>query len=98
MDKIARVLLLRRSRKRRMGASGSDARLRLGEKRRHTVAEATAVRNKVAEIVAGPAILVSFEPRAEALLHEGKVKEERVIVLLLPPIPMTRYIICRCRA
>jgi Flp pilus assembly protein TadD len=44
-------------------------------KRRYTVAEATEVRNKVAEIVAGPAIFVSFEPEGEALLHEGKVKE-----------------------
>jgi tetratricopeptide (TPR) repeat protein/transglutaminase-like putative cysteine protease len=44
-------------------------------KRRYTVAEATEVRNKVAEVVAGPAIFVSFEPEGEALLHEGKVKE-----------------------
>jgi transglutaminase-like putative cysteine protease/Flp pilus assembly protein TadD len=44
-------------------------------KRRYTVAEATDVRNKVVEVVAGPAIFVSFEPEGEALLHEGKVKE-----------------------
>ena len=44
-------------------------------KRRYTVAEATELRNKVAEIVAGPAIFVNFEPEGEALLHEGKVKE-----------------------
>ncbi|MGA8085892.1 MAG: DUF3857 domain-containing protein [Terracidiphilus sp.] len=44
-------------------------------KRRYSVAEATAVRNKVAEMLAGPAIMVSFEPEGEALLHEGKVKE-----------------------
>ncbi|MGA9586845.1 MAG: transglutaminase domain-containing protein, partial [Terracidiphilus sp.] len=44
-------------------------------KRRYTVAEATEVRNKVAEVVAGPAIFVSFEPEGEALLHEGKMKE-----------------------
>ena len=44
-------------------------------KRRYTVTEATEVRNKVAEIAAGPAIFVSFEPEGEALLHEGKVKE-----------------------
>lgn len=44
-------------------------------KRRYTVAEATEVRNKVAEVVAGPALIVSFEPEGEALLHEGKVKE-----------------------
>jgi tetratricopeptide (TPR) repeat protein/transglutaminase-like putative cysteine protease len=44
-------------------------------KRRYTVAEATEVRNKVAELAAGPAIFVNFEPEGEALLHEGKVKE-----------------------
>jgi transglutaminase-like putative cysteine protease/Flp pilus assembly protein TadD len=44
-------------------------------KRRYTVAEATELRNKVAELMAGSAILVNFEPKAEALLHEGKVKE-----------------------
>ncbi len=44
-------------------------------KRRYSVAEATAVRNKVAAFLAGPAIMVSFEPEGEALLHEGKVKE-----------------------
>ena len=43
--------------------------------RRYTVAEATELRNKVAELSAGPAILVNFEPRGAALLHEGKVKE-----------------------
>ena len=44
-------------------------------KRRYTVAEATELRNKVADLVAGPAILVSFEPQGEALLREGKVRE-----------------------
>jgi transglutaminase-like putative cysteine protease/Flp pilus assembly protein TadD len=44
-------------------------------KRRYTVAEATELRNKVAELIAGPAILVNFEPQGAALLHEGKVKE-----------------------
>ena len=33
-------------------------------KRRYTVAEATELRNKVAEVIAGPAILVNFEPQA----------------------------------
>jgi len=33
-------------------------------KRRYTVAEATELRNKLAELVSGPAILVNFEPRA----------------------------------
>jgi len=44
-------------------------------KRRYTVAEATELRSKVAELQAGTAILVNFEPQGEALLHEGKVKE-----------------------
>jgi len=44
-------------------------------KRRYTVAEATELRNKVAELTAGPAILVNFEPKGEALLREGKVGE-----------------------
>ena len=33
------------------------------------------MRNEVAELQTGPAIMVSFEPEGEALLHEGKVKE-----------------------
>jgi tetratricopeptide (TPR) repeat protein len=44
-------------------------------KRRYTISEATELRNKVAEIIAGTAILVNFEPEGEALLHEGKVRE-----------------------
>lgn len=44
-------------------------------KRRYTVAEATELRNKLAELVSGPAILVNFEPQGEALLREGKVRE-----------------------
>jgi len=44
-------------------------------KRRYSVAEATALRNQVADLSAGPAILVSFEPQAAALLRDGKVKE-----------------------
>ena len=47
-------------------------------KRRYTVAEATALRNKIAEIVAGPALFVNFEPEGEALLREGNVKEALV--------------------
>ena len=43
-------------------------------KRRYTVAEATALRNKVAEIANGPAILINFEPKAEVLLRAGDVK------------------------
>lgn len=44
-------------------------------KRRYTVAEATELRNKVAEFIAGTAIFVNFEPRGAVLLHEGKVGE-----------------------
>ncbi len=44
-------------------------------KRRYTVVEATELRNKVAEMMAGPAVFVNFEPEGEALLREGKVKE-----------------------
>lgn len=44
-------------------------------RRRYTVAEATELRNKIAEITAGPAIVVNFEPEGEALLREGKVRE-----------------------
>ena len=42
-------------------------------KRRYTVAEATELRNKVADIETGPAILINFEPAGLALLHDGKV-------------------------
>ena len=44
-------------------------------KRRYTVAEATELRNKVADIGNGSAILINFEPAAEALLRDGKVRE-----------------------
>ena len=44
-------------------------------KRRYTVAEATELRNKVAELMAGSAILVNFEPAAESLLNQGKVRD-----------------------
>jgi transglutaminase-like putative cysteine protease/tetratricopeptide (TPR) repeat protein len=57
-------------------------------KRRYTVAEATELRNKIAEIAVGPAILVNFEPQGEALLREGKVREAlasyRALVVLHP--------------
>ena len=46
-----------------------------GFKRRYTIAEATELRNKVAELIAGQAILVNFESRGAALLHQGKVGE-----------------------
>lgn len=44
-------------------------------KSRYTVAEATQLRNKVADLIAGPAILVNFQPEGEALLQQGKTKE-----------------------
>ncbi len=44
-------------------------------KRRYTVAEATEMRNKIAELVSGPPILVAFEPKGQVLLREGKVRE-----------------------
>jgi tetratricopeptide (TPR) repeat protein len=57
-------------------------------KRRYSIAEATELRNKVAELLAGTAIVVNFEPKGAALLHEGKVKEAlasyRALVSLHP--------------
>ncbi len=57
-------------------------------KRRYTIAEATALRNQVADLIAGPAIFVNFEPQAAVLLREGKVKEAlasyRALVALHP--------------
>ena len=57
-------------------------------KRRYTVAEATALRNKVAEFIDGPAILVNFEPEGAVLLREGKVGEAlasyRALIALNP--------------
>jgi tetratricopeptide (TPR) repeat protein len=58
------------------------------EKRRYTVAEATALRNEIADLIDGPAILVNFEPQGAALLREGKVKEAlasyRALIALNP--------------
>ncbi len=57
-------------------------------KRRYTAAEATALRNEVADLINGPAILIDFEPQGEALLRDGKVKEAlasyRALVALDP--------------
>jgi tetratricopeptide (TPR) repeat protein len=57
-------------------------------KRRYTAAEATALRNEVADLINGPAILIDFEPQGEALLRDGKVKEAlasyRALVALNP--------------
>ena len=44
-------------------------------KRRYTAAEADALRNQIAELIDGPAILVGFEPQGAVLLREGEVKE-----------------------
>ena len=44
-------------------------------KRRMTVSEATEMRNQIAQLRAGEAILIYFEPIGAALLSEGKVRE-----------------------
>src|SRR5208337_127451 len=44
-------------------------------KRRFTVAEATELRNAVAQQREGEAILIYFEPIGQALLSQGKVRE-----------------------
>lgn len=44
-------------------------------KRRMTVAEATDLRNKVAQLAAGEAILIYFEPIGQALVNQGKYRE-----------------------
>ncbi|HEU5458734.1 MAG TPA: hypothetical protein VFU68_08960, partial [Terracidiphilus sp.] len=44
-------------------------------KRRYTVAEAKEMRDKLSDLTNGPAIIVGFEPEAQVLLREGKVRE-----------------------
>ena len=44
-------------------------------KRRFTIVEATEMRNKVAELRGGEAILINFELVGQALLKQGKVRE-----------------------
>src|SRR5579859_5864248 len=44
-------------------------------KRRIPVAEATEMRNRIAELRQGEAIFIYFEPIADALLNEGKLRE-----------------------
>ncbi|HEU5351497.1 MAG TPA: DUF3857 domain-containing protein [Terracidiphilus sp.] len=44
-------------------------------KRRYTVAEATVLRNKASDLINGPAIIIGFEPEAQVLLRDGKVRE-----------------------
>ncbi|MGD0840991.1 MAG: DUF3857 domain-containing protein [Candidatus Acidiferrales bacterium] len=44
-------------------------------KRRYTVAEATDLRNEVATLREGQAILIYFQPTTQALLDDGKVRE-----------------------
>ena len=57
-------------------------------KRRYSVAEANELRNRVTDLTAGPAILISFEPNGELLLREGKVSQAlasyRALVALHP--------------
>ena len=45
------------------------------KKRRFTVAEATELRNRVAELAAGEAILIKFQPLGRVLQEEGKMRE-----------------------
>lgn len=44
-------------------------------KRRYTVAEATELRNKVAELEAGEAITINFQPLGKVLQKQGKMRE-----------------------
>jgi transglutaminase-like putative cysteine protease/Flp pilus assembly protein TadD len=44
-------------------------------KRRYTVAEAAVMRNKVADLIDGPPIVINFEPEGAVLLRQGKVSE-----------------------
>jgi transglutaminase-like putative cysteine protease/Flp pilus assembly protein TadD len=44
-------------------------------KQRLTVAEATELRNKVAELRAGPAVVIYFEPTTQALMNQGLMRE-----------------------
>ncbi|MBZ5598777.1 MAG: DUF3857 domain-containing protein [Acidobacteriia bacterium] len=44
-------------------------------KRRLTAPEATELRNKVAELIAGEPILIYFEPIGQTLVNQGKVRE-----------------------
>lgn len=44
-------------------------------KRRFSASEALELRNQVAKLREGPAILIYFEPRTQALMNRGKMKE-----------------------
>jgi transglutaminase-like putative cysteine protease/Flp pilus assembly protein TadD len=44
-------------------------------KRRYTVAEANELRDKISDLTSGPPIMISFEPKGELLLREGKVRD-----------------------
>jgi predicted Zn-dependent protease len=44
-------------------------------KQRITVSEATELRNKVAQLIAGEPILIYFEPIGQTLVNQGKVRE-----------------------
>ena len=44
-------------------------------KRRLTIAEATELRNKAAQLREGPAIFVYFEPTTQALINQGNMRE-----------------------
>jgi tetratricopeptide (TPR) repeat protein/transglutaminase-like putative cysteine protease len=61
-------------------------------KRRLTVSEATDLRNKVVQLMAGEPILVYFEPIGQTLLSQGKVREAlqsyRALITLQPKEPV----------
>jgi tetratricopeptide (TPR) repeat protein/transglutaminase-like putative cysteine protease len=44
-------------------------------KRRYTVSEANELRARVTDLTGGPPIMISFEPKGEQLLRNGKVRE-----------------------
>jgi tetratricopeptide (TPR) repeat protein/transglutaminase-like putative cysteine protease len=61
-------------------------------KRRLTVSEATDLRNKVVQLMAGEPILIYFEPIGQTLLSQGKVREAlksyRELIALHPKEPV----------
>lgn len=61
-------------------ATGSDGVVRVTMKfdtvkRRYTAAEARELREKVSQIREGPAVFIYFEPTAQALMNQGRIKE-----------------------
>jgi len=68
-------------------------------KRRYTVAEAAELRERVAELTSGPAIVVNFEPEGEALMRDGRVKEAlasyRALIAANPNSPVHHLQVAR---